>query len=194
MVLRDGRHPARRGEGRREGSGRGRPLAGEGLRDARREARRRAVLQPPGAALRRGRRRPEGPHPRPVLLQARLRPEVPGGLRQLGEVRRRLERFGRRGRRPQRGGLILRPVADGGNMRTPALLIAIFVSGGALVQGQSLGEAAAKEKERRSKIHGSRKSFSDSDLQETGANREREGGAASSPKPPAPKDGGNTSA
>ncbi len=79
-------------------------------------------------------------------------------------------------------------------MRTPALLIAIFVSGGALVQGQSLGEAAAKEKERRSKIHGSGKSFSDSDLQEAGTKREREGSVPSSPKPPVAKAGGNTSA
>ena len=74
-------------------------------------------------------------------------------------------------------------------MRTPALLTAILVSGGALVQGQSLGEAAAKEKERRSKIHGSGPSFTDSDLQGAGAKRDREGGTAS-PKPPAAKEGG----
>jgi hypothetical protein len=93
-------------------------------------------------------------------------------------------------------------------MRTPAFLIAILVSGVALVQGQSIGEAAAKEKERRSKIHGSGKSFTDSDLQEAGAKREREGSVPSrerpspspavsgtaSPKPPAAKVGGNTSA
>ena len=79
-------------------------------------------------------------------------------------------------------------------MRTPALVIAILVSGGTLVQGQSLGEAAAKEKERRAKIHGSGKSFSDSDLQEGAAKREREGPVPSSPKPPATKDGAHTSA
>ena len=71
--------------------------------------------------------------------------------------------------------------------RTPTLLIATLVSGGALVQSQSLGEAAAKEKERRAKIHGSAKSFGDSELQEARAKREREA------KPPASKDGGNTS-
>lgn len=74
-------------------------------------------------------------------------------------------------------------------MRTPALLIAILVSGGALVQGQSLGEAAAKEKERRSKIHGSGPSFTDSDLQQAGAKKEREESGMASPKPPAAKDG-----
>ena len=75
-------------------------------------------------------------------------------------------------------------------MRTPALLTAIFVVGVPLVPAQDLGEAAAKEKERRSKLHGSGKSFSDSDLQEAGAKREREGSAPASPKPPAAKDGG----
>jgi hypothetical protein len=58
-------------------------------------------------------------------------------------------------------------------LRTPALLIAILVSGGALVHGQSLGEAAAKEKERRAKIHRSGESVSDSDLQDAGAKRAR---------------------
>ena len=76
--------------------------------------------------------------------------------------------------------------------RTPTFLIAIVVAGGALVHAQGLGEAAAKEKERRAKIQGSGKSFSDSELQEARAKREREGSAAS-PKPPASKDGGNTS-
>jgi len=75
-------------------------------------------------------------------------------------------------------------------MRTPALLIAILVSGGSLVEGQSLGEAAAKEKERRSKIHGSGPSFTDSDLQGAGAKRDREGSGTASPKPPAAKEGG----
>jgi hypothetical protein len=79
-------------------------------------------------------------------------------------------------------------------MRMPALLIAIFVSGGALVQGQDLGEAAAKEKERRSKIQGSGKAFTESDLQEAGTKRGREGSVPSSPKPTAAKDNGNTSA
>jgi hypothetical protein len=100
--------------------------------------------------------------------------------------------------------MLLLPVAV---FRTHTFLIAILVSGGALVQGQSLGEAAAKEKERRAKIHGSGKSFSDSELQEARAKREREGSSpsregaspspaasgAASPKPPASKDGGNTS-
>jgi len=76
-------------------------------------------------------------------------------------------------------------------MRTPALLIAMLVSGGALVQGQSLGEAAAKEKERRAKIHGSGQSFTDSDLQQAGAKRERAESGAASPKPPPAKDGGH---
>jgi len=75
--------------------------------------------------------------------------------------------------------------------RTPTVVIAILVAGGALVHAQDLGEAAAKEKERRAKIHGSGKSFSDSELQEARAKREREGSAAS-PKPPAAKDGGKT--
>lgn len=76
-------------------------------------------------------------------------------------------------------------------MYTSALVIAIFVAGGALVEGQDLGGAAAKEKERRSKIHGSGKSFSDSDIQEAGTKKES---VPSSPKPPAAKDGGNPSA
>ena len=74
-------------------------------------------------------------------------------------------------------------------MRTPALLIAILLSAGALVHGQGLGEAAAKEKERRAKIHGSGPSFTDSDLQGAGANRER---PTASPKPAAAKDGAHT--
>jgi hypothetical protein len=88
--------------------------------------------------------------------------------------------------------------------RTAAFLLAIVVAGGALAHAQSLAEAAAKEKERRAKLHSSGESFSDSDLQEAGAKRAREGsspsrdGASPSPaasgpatgKPPAAKDGG----
>ena len=70
-------------------------------------------------------------------------------------------------------------------MRTPALLVAIVISGGALVQGQGLGEAAAKEKDRRSKIHGAGPSFTDSDLKDTGAKRGSEGSGTASPKPDA---------
>jgi hypothetical protein len=75
--------------------------------------------------------------------------------------------------------------------RMSTFLIAMVLAGGALVHAQDLGEAAAREKERRAKIHGSGKSFSDSELQEARAKREREGSAASA-KPPAAKDGGKT--
>jgi hypothetical protein len=79
-------------------------------------------------------------------------------------------------------------LATRGSIRTPALLIAVLVCGGTLAQSQSLGEAAAKEKERRAKIHASGKSFTDSDLQEAAAKREREASGSSreaaSPSPP----------
>jgi hypothetical protein len=75
--------------------------------------------------------------------------------------------------------------------RTATFLISIAVAGGTLVHAQSLGEAAAKEKERRARIQGSGKAITESELQESRGKREREGTA--SPKPPASKDGGNTS-
>ena len=73
-------------------------------------------------------------------------------------------------------------------MRIQALLIAALFAASPL-QGQSLGEAAAKEKERRAKKAGSGKTFGDSDLQEAAAKRQREGsfpsteGASPSPSP-----------
>ena len=90
--------------------------------------------------------------------------------------------------------------------RTPMVVIALVVAGGALVHSQSLGEAAAKEKARRAKINGSGKTFSDAELEEARAKREREGSfpsregaspspaasGAASPKPPASKAGGDT--
>ena len=58
---------------------------------------------------------------------------------------------------------------------TTPMLVALLISGGTLAHGQGLGEAAAKEKERRAKIRSSGESFTDSDLKDAGAKRAREG-------------------
>lgn len=73
-------------------------------------------------------------------------------------------------------------------MRIEALLIAILFAASPL-RAQSLGEAAAREKERRAKKAGTGKTFGDSDLEEAAAKRQREGsfpsseGASPSPSP-----------
>jgi hypothetical protein len=64
------------------------------------------------------------------------------------------------------------------------LLIAIVVAWGGSVQSQSLAEVAAKEKERRAKIAGSAKSFTDADLRDAASKRAREGNASSGNTPP----------
>jgi hypothetical protein len=55
------------------------------------------------------------------------------------------------------------------------LMIAILVACGGGVQSQSLGEVAAKEKERRANTGGSAKSFTDADLRDAASKRAREG-------------------
>lgn len=64
-------------------------------------------------------------------------------------------------------------------MLTRVLMIAILVACGESVQSQSLGEVAAKEKERRAKTGGSAKSFTDSDLRDAANKRAREGNPSS---------------
>jgi hypothetical protein len=71
-------------------------------------------------------------------------------------------------------------------MRTCLLTIAILVACAGSVQSQSLGEVAAKEKERRAKTGGSAKSFTDSDLRDAALKRAREGNASSSGAAPLP--------
>ena len=58
---------------------------------------------------------------------------------------------------------------------TRILMIAVLVAGAYHVQGQDLGGAAAKEKERRAKIEKPQKTFTESDLQEAGHKRAQEG-------------------
>ena len=65
-------------------------------------------------------------------------------------------------------------------MLTRLLMIAGLVACGGIIQGQSLGEVATKESERRARAGGSRKAFTDSDLRDAARKRAREG----SPSPP----------
>jgi hypothetical protein len=64
-----------------------------------------------------------------------------------------------------------------------SLMIAVFVAAAYDVQGQSLGDAAAKEKERRAKIEKPKKTFTESDLQEAGHKRTQEGSPAGAASP-----------
>jgi DNA repair exonuclease SbcCD ATPase subunit len=72
-------------------------------------------------------------------------------------------------------------------MRARLVILAVLVivgATGAAARAQSLGEAAAKEKERRAKVNGTAKTFTDADLQEAAAKRAKEGsspGGAPSP-------------
>lgn len=76
------------------------------------------------------------------------------------------------------------------------LMIVMFVGCGATVEGQSLGEAAAKEKERKGKkTAGSAKSYSESDLQEAADKRAKEGASsATDALAPTSQDGGDVAA
>jgi len=58
------------------------------------------------------------------------------------------------------------------------LMIAILVACGGSAQSQSLGEVAAKDKERRAKTGGSARSFTDTDLKDAERKRAREGTAS----------------
>src|SRR5262245_22655368 len=58
---------------------------------------------------------------------------------------------------------------------TRLLLLTILCACGAIVQGQTLGEAAQKEKERRAKQSGSAKTYTDTDLQDAASKRSKEG-------------------
>jgi hypothetical protein len=66
-------------------------------------------------------------------------------------------------------------------------VIAALVAAAHTVQSQSLGDAAAKEKERRAKIDKPSKTFTESDLQDAADKRAKEGSPSSeaSPSPPA---------
>jgi hypothetical protein len=69
-------------------------------------------------------------------------------------------------------------------MRLVLAWIAIVVALASDVRGQGLGDAAAKENERRARIDKSSKTFTESDLQEAGHKRAREGSPSSAPSPP----------
>jgi hypothetical protein len=69
-------------------------------------------------------------------------------------------------------------------MRTRLFVTGILLAFAAHVQGQTLGEAAQKEKERRAKQSGSAKSYTDSDLQDAASKRAKEGAASSSRSAP----------
>jgi hypothetical protein len=68
-------------------------------------------------------------------------------------------------------------------------VLAIVSAMGAVARAQSLGEAAAKEKERRAKVNGPAKSFTDADLQDAAAKRAKEGSPPSAAASPSPSPG-----
>ena len=69
-------------------------------------------------------------------------------------------------------------------MLTRVLTIAMLVGCGPSVYSQSLAEVAAKEKERRAKVGGSAKTFTESDLKDAASKRAREGSPSAGNPPP----------
>jgi hypothetical protein len=68
-------------------------------------------------------------------------------------------------------------------MLTRVLTIAMLVGCGPSVYSQSLAEVAAKEKERRAKVGGSAKAFTDSDLRDAASKSAKEGSPSTSNPP-----------
>jgi hypothetical protein len=64
-----------------------------------------------------------------------------------------------------------------------SLMIAVLVATAYDVQGQGLGDAAAKERARRAKIENPKKTFTESDLEEAGHKRAQEGSPAGAASP-----------
>jgi hypothetical protein len=76
---------------------------------------------------------------------------------------------------------------------TRLLLVVLFVAcGGSVLHGQSLAEAAAKEKERRAKAAASSTALTDADLKKAADQRAKEGGLSSSDgRSPSPRPAGS---